>query len=256
MKLILKQLLFSCSLLLLLLMQSCAINSNIMFKEAKGLAAISDSIPMSPKESYRISVDDKIAFKLSTNNGKMIVEGLSGITPLNVIQQKFEYIVRPNGTVELPIVGNVMVKGLTIEQCEDTLIQRFSKEYQDPFVQVEITNQRVIVFPGNGSDAKVIPLSNNNTTLMEAIAQAGGITERGKSKSIKVMRREGDERKVYRIDLSTIEGLQYTDMIVQGNDYIYIEPNPEIAKGIMREAAPIVSIISSALLIFTVFNKF
>ena len=90
---------------------------------------------------------------------------------------------------------------------------------------------------------------------MEAIAQAGGITERGKARSIKLMRREGNERKVYKIDLSTVEGLRFADMIVQGNDYIYIEPNPEIAKGILREAAPIISIFSSALVIFTVFSN-
>ena len=62
--------------------------------------------------------------------------------------------------------------------------------------------KRVIVFPGNGSDAKVIPLTNNNTTLTEAIAMAGGITDRGRANHIKVMRRVGSERKVYKIDLS------------------------------------------------------
>jgi polysaccharide export outer membrane protein len=70
------------------------------------------------------------------------------------------------------------------------------------------------------------------------------------------MRREGDERKVYTIDLSTIEGLKYADIIVQGNDYIYIEPNAELTKGVLREVAPIISIFSSALVIFTVFSNF
>ena len=40
-------------------------------------------------------------------------------------------------------------------------------------------------------------------------------------------------------------------MIVQGNDYIYIEPNADIAKGVVREIAPVLSILSSALVIFT-----
>jgi polysaccharide export outer membrane protein len=152
---------------------------------------------------------------------------------------------------EFPIIGEVKVEGLTVAACEDTLEAHFSAQYQEPFVQVKITNQRVIVFPGNGGDARVIPLINNNTTLMEAIAQAGGIAERGKARSVKVMRREGGQRKIYSIDLSTIDGLQYSDMIVQGNDYIYIEPNPELTKGVVRELAPVLSIFSSALIIFT-----
>ena len=139
---------------------------------------------------------------------------------------------------------------MTIQECEDFLIQKFDS-YQDPFVQVKVTNQRVIVFPGNGSDAKVIPLLNSNTTLMEAIAQAGGITDRGKASTIKLMRKINGERVVYGIDLSTIEGLKYVDMIVQANDYIYVEPTPELAKEISKDVVPIVSILSSALLIFT-----
>jgi len=240
---------------LLLSMTNCGVNSNLMFKVPKGENASMDSIPLSPKGDYKISEDDKISFTLSTNNGKKIVEGLSGVGESNAgVGSGQEYLVRKNGSAEFPVIGEVFIKGLTIAQCEDTLENRFSIQYQEPFVQVKVTNQRVIVFPGNGSDAKVIPLLNNNTTLMEAIAQAGGITERGKARSIKLMRRTGEERKVYTIDLSTIEGLKYADIIVQGNDYIYIEPNPELAKGVLKEAAPILSIFSSALLIFTVFR--
>ena len=86
---------------------------------------------------------------------------------------------------------------------------------------------------------------------MEAIAQAGGITDRGKASTIKLMRKINGERVVYGIDLSTIEGLKYVDMIVQANDYIYVEPTPELAKEISKDVVPIVSILSSALLIFT-----
>lgn len=246
---------FITAILLLQGLFSCNINSNIMFKEAKGDVETSDSVPLLPKEDYRISVDDKITFSLATNNGKRIVEGMSGVGDDTRTQlQAQEYIVRKSGIVELPIIGEVKIGGLTLAQCEDTLEKRFSIEYQEPFIQVKVTNQRVIVFPGNGGDAKVVPLMNNNTTLIEAIAQAGGITERGKAKVVKVMRREGEQRVVYKIDLSTIEGLKYADMVVQGNDYIYVEPNPELARGIVREVAPILSIFSSALVVFTVFR--
>jgi polysaccharide export outer membrane protein len=228
-----------------------------MFKAPKGDHAKNDSIPMFPSEEYTISVDDKLTFSLSTNNGTKIIESMSGIRADGAGSSgaSNEYIVRKSGKAELPILGEVHVQGLTISKCEDTLQQLFSKEYQDPFVQLKVTNQRVIVFPGNGSDARVIPLLNSNTTLMEAIAQAGGITERGKANTIKLMRRENGERKIYKIDLSTIEGLKYVDMVVQANDYIYIEPTADLAKETIKEVAPIVSIISSAIILFTVFTN-
>ncbi|MEJ6583743.1 MAG: polysaccharide biosynthesis/export family protein [Crocinitomicaceae bacterium] len=238
------------------IIQSCGVNSNVMFKEAKDEVKY-DSIPLNPLEEYKISLDDKIKFTLTTNNGADIIEKMSGIsTEKSGGTDLFEYIVRSNGEAELPIIGKIKLAGLTVEQAEDTMVKLFSSEYIDPFVQIKVTNQRVIVFPGNGSDAKVIPLLNSNTTLMEALAQAGGITDRGKANTIKLMRKVDGKRVVYGIDLSTMDGLQYVDMIVQANDYIYVEPTPEIGKQVAQNVVPIVSLISSAIVIISAINLF
>lgn len=235
---------------------SCGINSNLMFKTPKGVEEITDSIPLQPTTEYTISRDDKFTFTLYTNGGKRIVENLAGMDEeQRLTMEKPVYIVRPNGTAELPVVGSIKVAGLTVQQCEDTLQQYYAKEYKEPFVQVQLTNQRVIVFPGNGSDAKVIPLQNNNTTLMEAIALAGGIADRGRADKIKLMRNLGDKRVVYVLDLSTVENLKYADMIVQANDYIYVEPTEQIGREAVQSVAPVVSLLSSALIIFTVISN-
>lgn len=235
---------------------SCGINSNIMFKVAKGDTVYYDSIPIQPTEDYLISIDDKIKFQLYTNDGEVLLINNADVSEKKVTgsANSVEYLVKRNGTVELPKIGSIKVQGLSTTQCEDLLEELYSSEYQNPFVQVQITNQRVVVFPGNGGDAKVILLENNNTTLMEALAQAGGITERGKAKTVKLMRRNGNARDVYVLDLSTIEGLKYVDMIVQANDYIYVEPNPQITREVVKELAPIVSILTSAVVLLTVIN--
>ncbi|HLU86955.1 MAG TPA: polysaccharide biosynthesis/export family protein [Taishania sp.] len=227
-----------------------------MFKEAKGDVIVRDSIPLKPTQDYLISIDDKISFQLYTNAGEVLLLNNADVYQKNVSgKTAIEYLVRRDGTVEIPKLGSVKVEGLSVSECEDLLEQLYSTEYQNPFVQVQITNQRVVVFPGNGSDAKVIALENNNTTLMEALAQAGGITERGKANTVKIMRRVGGKRTVYVLDLSTIEGLQYVDMIVQANDYIYVEPNPQLTKEVVKEIAPVISIISSSMIILTVINN-
>jgi len=241
---------------IILALTSCGINSNIMFKVPKSDLVYGDSIPMSPKEDYKISIDDKITFQMYTNDGEVLLQGNVGVADkVGGNETKvIEYLVKRDGSVELPKLSNVKVEGLSVTECEDLLEGLYAREYQNPFIQVQITNQRVVVFPGNGSDAKVILLENNNTTLMEALAQAGGITERGRANTVKLMRRVDGVRKVYVLDLSVIEGLKYVDMIVQANDYIYVEPDPQLAREVVKEVAPIVSIISSAVIIFTVLN--
>ena len=243
-------------LFLLMLIQSCGLNSNIMLKSPKGEHANLDSLPIKPLNEYKIGTEDKLVFSISTNDGTKLIESLSNISDKSA-NSGFspEFVVRPDSTVDFPVIGKTIIAGITIPECEKLLESQFSKTYQNPFVQVRITNQRVIVFPGGGGDAQVIPLLNSNTTLMEAIAQAGGIPERGNASIVKLMRKENGIRKVYTIDLSTEEGLKYTDVILQANDYIYVEPNPQIGRELVKEAAPVVSIISSFIIIITFLTR-
>jgi len=49
--------------------------------------------------------------------------------------------------------------------------------------------------------------------------------------------------------------LKYVDMVVQANDYIYIEPNPELVREVVKEIAPVFTILSSVILVFSIFSK-
>lgn len=240
--------------ILLLLTATSCINRNLMFRTPKDAEEVTQNIPLKPTEDYRIYHDDKFTFDLYTQNGEKIVEGLAGMNKESMKVQSPVYVVESNGMAKLPVLGDVHVEGMTVRALEDTLAFLYADEYRHPFVQVRLTNQRVIVFPGAGAEAKVIPLLNNNTTLMEALAQAGGIADRGRADKVKIMRSTKEGRKVYLIDLSTIEGLKYADMIVQANDYIYVEPSEQVVRETVKEIAPVVSIFSSALVIFTVIS--
>ncbi|MCR9171695.1 MAG: polysaccharide biosynthesis/export family protein [bacterium] len=240
----------------LILTASCGVNSNLMLKQAKGTEVNSDEIPLRPTEEYKIAVNDKIAFQLYVNEGADLIDGTTEISVgSNGEFKQTEYVVRNNGEVELPKLGKVEVTGLTVEEFEDTLELLYSEEYREPFVKAQITNQRVIVFPGSGSEATVVPLMNTNTTLMEVIALAGGIADRGKANTVKLMRMVNGERIVYVMDLSVIEGLKFTDLVVQANDYIYVEPAPELGKEILEKVVPLGSLLASLAVLVTIISN-
>jgi polysaccharide export outer membrane protein len=232
-----------------------------MFR-TKNAEVIKDNIPIAPTEAYRMAPDDKFIFTLYTNDGKRVIDALTGITEDGAgagmqrlgVSSTINYWVKPSGLAELPILGEVELAGKSVKEAQDHLSELYAEFYTKPFVQLEITNQRVIVFPGGAGSAKVVPLQNNNTTLMEAIALAGGISQRGQSKKIKIMRISSEGRKVYQVDLSTLAGLKYADMIVQSNDYIYVEPTRQISRELLQEIGPIVSIISSSIIVISVIN--
>ena len=249
----------------LLLLNSCAnVNSNILFRIPKSADFKFDSLPLKPSEDYKLGVGDRFSFLFGTNNGEKIVLFQSGITTLNqgnnnnnalLNQQRnqFTYLVRQDGIVNLPLIGEVKLAGLTIVDAENKLVDLLSKNYLNPFVQIRLVNQRVIIFPGKG-DAMVVYLQNTNTSVLEALALAGGIREEGRANSIKLMRKTEKGREIYKIDLSTIEGLNEAQMIVQSNDYIYVDFKSRIASSILTEIAPWLSLVTTTLLTYSIVN--
>lgn len=248
-------------LLLILSIQSCGINSNLMLKANKDYVYDELDIDSSnqTKNEYIIGVDDVLQFQFYTNKGIKVLDlasgaggGGNGSAQTNV-SNILRYVVGSDSLIKLPYLDKLNMVGMTIRDAESYLEGLYSGYYVEPFVQITVINKRVIVFPGNGGDAQVVYLTNNNTTLMEAIALAGGIVERGKASKVKLYRQEDGRRKVYLIDLSTIEGLIYTDLVVQNGDYIYVEPVPQVAREVLKEIGPVLSVISStASIIITV----
>ncbi len=243
---------------LIMLLASCGVNRDLMFKTPKGY--VYDEIPSQVDEEYRISPDDQLSFRLFTNNGHVLIDFSSGednfgnnarIGVNNIVT----YLVEKDGRVELPTIGRVEISGLSLLEAEKMLENMYLKFYKDPFVVINVVNQRVIVSTGAGGAATVINLQNNNITVIEAIALAGGIADRGNASQIKVIRKVGEKTEVYKIDLSTIEGIQDGNLIVQAEDIIYIEPIPQIASELVRDVAPIISLISSAIFIISVVNS-
>jgi polysaccharide export outer membrane protein len=238
------------------ILSACAnINSNIMFKIPKGENFTFDSIPLKPTEDYVIGPGDRFTFHFSTNNGERVLSSMTGINNADSYNNKNnqliqDYLVRRDGTAELPVIGLLKVQGYTTIQLEDTLTELLSKNYINPFVQIKLSNQRIIIFPGRG-EAKVVYLSNVNTTLLEVIALAGGLSEDARANSIKLIRKNKNKREIYKIDLSTIQGLKQAEMIVQSNDYVYVDVKPRIASSVLTEVSPWLSILTSVLIIFT-----
>lgn len=205
-------------------------------------------------QDYKLSPNDQLSYYVETNDGFKLID-LSNNQINNLYRREIEVLVESNGTTKLPGLGFVKLEGLTIIEAEKLLEEKYSDVYVKPFVNIRVTNKRVIVFPGNGGLAKVLPLTNNNTTILEAIALSGGITDDGKAYKVKLIRNYRDRKpEIFLMDLSKIDGLTAANTKVAANDIIYIEPRYRLARTVAAELAPIVSIISSTILIYSVFR--
>ncbi len=239
----------------IVLFSSCKLfRSNLMLKTPPDYAydKLEDSLS---KIDYKIEPNDLFELKVFTNDGFKIIDISSGAG--NIIMRNYiDYRIERDGTVKLPLVGNYKLAGLTLREAEIKLEELYANYYVKPYVNLKIINKRVTIFPGNAGTARVIYLTNNNTSVIEAIAFAGGITDDGKAYKVKLIRNDGTAKpKVYLIDLSTIEGLAAGRTAVLANDIIYIEPRYRLARTLVTEIAPILSLLSTTILLYTVFKK-
>ena len=242
----------------LMFWSSCTINSHVMLKTPKNY--VFDTPPDKPIDEYIISVNDILQFRLFANDGFQLIDIAAGQAGLGAQQaiaarSNINYVVQADSLARLPILGNVNIVGKTIVEAEAFLQEEYAKFYVEPFVIINITNKRVIVFPGTGSSAQVVSLSNNNTTLIEVLALVGGIATNSKASRIKIVRKTKVKKDVYLVDLSTIEGIQAGSMIVQANDIIYVEPNPNLAREALADITPVLSLLSTAILVWATFSN-
>lgn len=203
---------------------------------------------------YRLAPNDQISITFSTNEGEKLLDpsGISGQTGQQA--NASAYMVEFDGTINLPLIRRIKVEGMTLREVEKMLETQFAFYFNKPFVNVNVVNNRVIIFPGGqGGAAQVLKLENPNTTLFEALALAGGISD-GKAYRIKLIRGDPSDRKVYLIDLSTIEGLKQADFILMANDIIYIEPVYRVPQTLVAQVTPYLTLFTTLLVIYSLFK--
>jgi len=235
---------------------SCNINPSVMFRVPSSYEYDVDQTIGNVE--YRVSPNDIVSMSVYTNDGFKLIdltasaESVMSRGGAGMNNMSFQYLVEPDGNMKLPIIGKLKLAGLTIREAEKFLETQYANFYNKPFVIIRIVNRRVTVFPGTGGSGRMVNLDNESTTVIEALALAGGITNTGKAKKIKLIRGDLRNPRVILIDLSTIEGLKQGNLLLQANDIIYVEPVPRISQEVLTQIAPIVGIITSFALIYNI----
>ncbi|HRH11401.1 MAG TPA: polysaccharide biosynthesis/export family protein [Bacteroidia bacterium] len=243
-------------ILAVLALSSCKVfKSNLMLKTPRDFNydRLIDSVG---NQDYKLSPNDAVIYRVFTNDGFKLIDLAS---TSNNFRNDVEVIVESDGQVKMPLIGRIPVEGLSIIEAEKLMEEKYAEFYVKPYVSLKVTNKRVIVFPGNTGLAKVVTLTNNNTTLIEALAIAGGIPEDGKAYKAKLIRKNpnpANKPLVYLVDLSRIENIKMANAKAQAGDVIYVEPRYRPLRTLTNELSPIITLITIILVVyqFTLFR--
>lgn len=138
------------------------------------------------------------------------------------------YLVDNNGNINFPVLGTLHVEGLTKTECEN-MIQQKVRPYlaatENPVVTVRMSGFRVTVMGEVGSP-KVVPVTSEKMSVLEAIASAGDLSIYGKRKNVLLIREDDKGQKTaHRLDLTDANLFNSPYYYLQQNDIIYVQPN-------------------------------
>lgn len=246
--------------LLICLLPACTVNQDLMFQTGKSFEF--DELKPTQSSAYTIAANDRLQFQLYSNLGQRLIGMTAGSIEQgqnnNLLAQQqrstLTYRVELDGTVELPEVGSIQLAGLTLEEAERAIEVAYESEYVKPYAILQVVNNRVLVFPGEAGQATVITLENQNTTVVEVLAQAGGIRQRGRASQVKLIRQNGQDNLVYNMNLSTIEGMQAARTVVQANDIIYVDSNPQLTREVLQDIGPVAQLITTLTSLYLTYN--
>lgn len=163
------------------------------------------------EEDYRIGTQDLIEVQV-----------------LGVQELRREVRVNAKGLIGLPLIGAVRVAGLTTAEAETLVAGLYGKNYlQSPEVSVfvkEYTRQNVTI---DGAVAKpgIYPLKGP-TTLLQALALAGGQGALSDPTDVVLFRMEEGERRALRFDIVKIRGAEAPDPLLQPGDLVVVNRSP------------------------------
>jgi polysaccharide export outer membrane protein len=127
------------------------------------------------------------------------VIGASDVLMVSVLKEPTltsNLLVRPDGMISMPLLGDVKASGLTPLQLADVITTKLKKYIQDPNVTIVLTqmNSKKVYLMGDGI-GKTGPVEMTpGMTLLQAIATAGGLSQYANPKKMYILRTEGGKQ--------------------------------------------------------------
>lgn len=166
------------------------------------------------------------------------------------------YTVNRGGEIRLPILGEIKVQDLTIEEARIAIENRL-KDYatNEVFVKVKLGGIRYSALGEFRNPGKFVVLQDR-MTILEAIAHAGDMTTVARRDEVLLIRQYPEGTRVYRLNLNDRNIIRSPFYFIQPNDQIYAEPLKQREWGTGENAAQSLSIAVTSLTALIVILNF
>ncbi|MGC2110626.1 MAG: polysaccharide biosynthesis/export family protein [Candidatus Korobacteraceae bacterium] len=132
-------------------------------------------------------------------------------------------VVRPDGMITVPVIGDVHVAGLTTTQVQNLLTEKLKDVVAEPQVTVIVRDirSRKAYLVGKVARPGSISLTSPETVL-QILAESGGPSALSKSQKMYVLRTVGDKQKRIEFNYKKVLAGTQPDLVVEVGDIIVV----------------------------------
>jgi polysaccharide biosynthesis/export protein len=222
--------------LLFMIVTSCYHNSRLVYLQDKKFSKLSPTVVQNKKVQYRLQPSDILSVQV-----KSTTEAASSNAIFNVASQQNGaftspgsfflegYTIDSKGKINIPILGEMAVKDLTLEEAQQLIQLNANKYLTKATVIVKLTSFKVTVL-GEVKNPGYLYVYNNQVTILETLGLAGDLTTFANRENIKLIRQTPTGSQVVLLDLTDPKLLSSEYFFLMPNDVLYIEPVKARAK--------------------------
>jgi polysaccharide export outer membrane protein len=134
-------------------------------------------------------------------------------------------VVLPDGKIQFPLIGEILAGGKSVAQLKEVFVEKLSRYVVDADISVEVkqSNSLFIYIIGrvNGPGRQMLIA---DTTVLQALAMAGGLNPFAEKDDIKIFRQDRDRTLVYSFRYSQVVTGNYLDdnLLLKRGDVIVV----------------------------------
>lgn len=238
-------------LFLIILFNSCKTAKDILYIQDLNSTDISKVFSSQNilQENDILKIDvTSLEIKASVPYNKSLNNAVMG-SNIDILQLN-GYLVSINKTINFPVLGEISVAGITVDDLENYLRERLENEGHliNPNVSVRLLNSKFTVL-GEVKLPGTYTFTEKNISFLQAIGLAGDLTIDGNRKDIIIIRNLNGQRITSKLDLTTSSWLTSPYQNIHPNDVIIVNPNSKKIRsaGIIGNLTNVLSIASVVL---------
>jgi len=234
-----------------------SLNACISPKKMKYLQGNEDITHQITREfTYHIQAGDVLYVNLNTLDNTTYEsfnpQGKTGSNSTSEIALYLNsYTVNDSGYINLPIVGNINVSGLSIDETSKEIQKNINVYLKETTIIVKLMSFKVTIL-GEVKSPGVYHVYDASLTLFQALGLAGDLNNYGNRKNIKLIRQTPEGQKIIELDI--------TDQNILSSDYFYLLPNdvlyvePHVTKSFGFDRFPFTEIFTGITTLFLILN--